>query len=90
MFEVEKCRNARLTPERDRSSGLRIFGAIQIAAGVLFAGMSFLVLAGRFVTRNQTAEPVTVVLPKEAVPGLSSGRKECAAQPAKMARARGP
>lgn len=51
-----------MTPDRDRSGGLRIFGAIQIAAGVLFAGMSFLVLAGRFVTRNQTAEPVTLYL----------------------------
>ena len=45
-----------MTPDR----WLRIFGGIQIAAGVLFAGVSFLVLAGRFVTRNQTAEPVTL------------------------------
>jgi hypothetical protein len=47
-----------LTPNR----WLRIFGGIQIAAGVLFAGMSFLVLAGRFISRNQTGEPVTLYL----------------------------
>jgi hypothetical protein len=61
-YRDRKNGNARLTPERDRTGGLRIFGGILIAAGLLFAGMSFLVLAGRFVAARQTGEPVTLYL----------------------------
>ena len=49
-------------PLPDRTKGLRVFGGIQIAAGVLCAGISLLMLAGRFVSRNQMAEPATIYL----------------------------
>lgn len=39
-----------------------MLGGILIAAGVLWTGISLLVLAGRFVSGSQTAEPVTLYL----------------------------